>query len=173
MNYKDWLKAVDQALRANNRGYLSAQIDQGHLTASFNSGVSPVIYARQLYHPMKALPPPRQPAKPLTMPCLADNLLAGLFWALNATGVVFCGVGSLLFASLLLSAMTRRQTEEERLNNLISGLSRSQAQASGEFLGTLIVGVPASAFWFFGLVCVTLAFLLRLVAKMANHPAAP
>ncbi len=46
MTYLDWLRQVDDALRANQRGFTYTSIDPADLQSAFASGQSPVIYAR-------------------------------------------------------------------------------------------------------------------------------
>jgi hypothetical protein len=172
MNYNDWLKAVDQALKANGKPYTASKIDPNHLTASFNAGVSPVIYARQQYHPMAPVwTPPKYVAKPLSLPALSSNFLAWLFWTLSATGVAFCGVGSIFmllgFMSWLGSSYS--ESEAERISRAIRG----REQTIADFIASIIIGGPGVVLWFMGLICITLACLLQLAAKISGHSAAP
>jgi hypothetical protein len=58
MDFQDWMDAVNQSLKASGAGYTVFQIDPSDLQTAFHQGTSPVLYARQGGHPMKAAPSP-------------------------------------------------------------------------------------------------------------------
>lgn len=160
MNFNDWLKAVDQALKANGKGYTSSQIDLNHLTASFNSGVSPVIYARQQYHPMAPVPVAAPKQKLVwRIPDIADWAVVGVFWVLLAPGVATI-LFSILTALLVTSAALKgRMDKEIGTNDMV--------------LGLITLLTPVGMMFLTGVFAVAVAFSFRFLAKISGHPAAP
>lgn len=68
MQYTDWVKAVDDALKNANTGYRSSSLDPNELNAAFQSGESPIVFAR------RARPLPQVPRPPRVLPKLLTDL---------------------------------------------------------------------------------------------------
>lgn len=52
MNYDEWLRIVDQILRADKRGITIKNIEEAALEAAFDADMSPVVFAKQTSLPL-------------------------------------------------------------------------------------------------------------------------
>jgi uncharacterized membrane protein YecN with MAPEG domain len=58
MNIDEWKKVVDTALRAQGKGFGTAQVDPVQIQEAFESGQSPVVFAKSLQGPTRVQQPP-------------------------------------------------------------------------------------------------------------------
>lgn len=58
MNIDEWKKVVDTALRAQGKGFGTTQIDPAQLQQAYESGQSPVVFAKGLQAPTRVATPP-------------------------------------------------------------------------------------------------------------------
>jgi hypothetical protein len=163
MDFQDWMDAVNQSLKASGAGYTVFQIDPSDLQSAFQQGISPILYARQGGHPMKAAPTPRGLA-PMMIE-RATYTVRALDWAgwllhLIGGGLAGYGVYGMVTGLYLFGRSAERvQSQPTQANNweAIGNLI-----VTFGFSGILLTGIIVMVF---GVVCWWLSGMFRATYK--------
>ncbi|MFN7611521.1 MAG: hypothetical protein ACK5QX_11395 [bacterium] len=163
MDFQDWMDAVNQSLKASGAGYTAFQIDPSDLQTAFHQGISPVLYARQGGHPMKAAPTPNGLA-PMMIE-RATYIVRALDWAgwllhLIGGGLAAFGAYGMITAIYLVrrSDEKPRDTPSPTTNGEVFG---NMAAVYG-FSATLLTGIMVIVF---GVICWWLSGMFRATYK--------
>lgn len=169
MNYQDWLRAVDQALRQAGSTYGAAQIDPAHKQDAFNHGISPVIYAKQAPHPLRGqgAQQPHQPASVGGMNLPPFDFKRALYVAkfLDVCGFILQIVGAtiILFwgVALMIGGFTAGSTGQ----SAAQGASNAFSSLFWGAALTLMIPMCGVAMIFHGVICWWLTGVFRSVYR--------
>lgn len=163
MDFQDWMDAVNQSLKASGAGYSVFQIDPSDLQTAFHQGISPVLYARQAGHPMKAAPTPNGLA-PMMIE-RATYIVKALDWAgwlLHLIGGGLAAFGA--YGMITAIYLVRRSDEKPRdmPSPTTNGEAFGNMAAVYGFSATLLTGIMVIVF---GVICWWLSGMFRATYK--------
>lgn len=169
MDFQDWMDAVNQSLKASGAGYTAFQIDPSDLQTAFHQGISPVLYARQGGHPMKAAPTPNGLA-PMMIE-RATYIVRALDWAgwlLHLIGGGLAAFGA--YGMITAIYLVRRSAEKAR--DVPSPRDMPSPTTNGEVFGNMAAIYGFSAILLtgimvivFGVICWWLSGMFRATYK--------
>lgn len=174
MDYNTWLDAVNQCLLVQGKTLNTSQIDPLEMTAAFNSGISPVIFARSIHSGM-LLPSPQsaynvRPSYRIdwTVPQANTKVCRVTHLILTFMAWIFWGTGILCIAAFILILFGTS------LTSLFSPSKESQSSGFGAsvivamLFGPLAI-VNAFAFFVSGSIWHWLAQMLVLSYHQKNQ----